>query len=136
VFVGVKATALIPLGLLAAGALLVGLAALEGGAHLAVVVVIPVVYGESWLFGAGVLFLIAGLFTIPLAFERDERPRSPGSGSAPVPPGGAGGFVLIGPVPIFFGSWRGVSPRTRVILAVVGAALLVVLVGLFLLARG
>lgn len=128
-------TAWVPAVLLAAGAAFVAVAALDGGVRFAVVVVLPVFYGGSWEFGVGLLLLVAGLFTLPLAFGVVEVPEVDGPGPAPPPPGGAGGLVLIGPVPIFFGSWRGVSARARILVAVLGAALLVGAVTLLVFGR-
>ena len=121
--------ALVPVGLLGLGAVLVGLAALQGGAELALVVVVPVIVGRSLEFVVGVLCLVAGLFTLPLLFgpgegedELDPRTDAPGT------TGGVGGLVLVGPVPIFFGSWKGVSTRIRVAAAIFGAAVVVTVV--------
>jgi uncharacterized membrane protein len=41
---------------------------------------------------------------------------------------GAGGVVLIGPVPIFFGSWRGANRRTKWLVAAIGGAVLILFV--------
>ena len=119
-----RAASLLPIALIVAGLALVALAVADGGASLALVVVLPVLYGRSLEFVAGVLLFVAGLFALPLAFgpvapaeagpEEDTAPSS----------GGSGGLVLIGPVPILWGSWKGVSPRTRVLLAVLGGAIL------------
>ncbi len=131
-----RSWALVPAGLLGAGAVLVAVAALQGGTELAIVVVVPVVYGRSLEFVAGVLLLVAGLFTLPLAFEPGEEPEPPAPGTArPGTPGGSGGLVLIGPVPIFFGSWKGVSTRTRVIAAILGGVVLVVAILVLVLFR-
>ena len=127
---------LVPAVLLGAGAVLVAVAALQGGAELAIVLVVPVIFGRSLEFVGGVFLLVAGVFTLPLAFEPagEAEPAAPGS-----PPsrasGGSGGLLLIGPFPIFFGSWKGVSPRTRVIAAVVGGGALVVAVLVLVLFR-
>jgi uncharacterized protein (TIGR00304 family) len=133
----VRAGAFVPLALLVAGAVLVGAAVAAGGASLAIVVVVPVVSGRSLEFVAGVLLLIAGLFTLPLALgpveERDGSDLADDAGSAS---GGSGGVVLIGPVPIFFGRWKSVSFRTRLVAAVVGALVLVGAVAVFVLVRG
>jgi uncharacterized protein (TIGR00304 family) len=122
----VRRWAALPFGLLAVGAALVVVALLEGGAQLALVVVVPVVFGGSLEFVLGVLLVVAGLFCLPLAFEGDrssDREEVPPAG--PSASAGSGGLVLIGPVPIFFGSWKGVATRTRVVVAVIGALVLV-----------
>lgn len=119
-----RVRALLPIALLVAGVGLLSAAVVAGGASLAIVLVVPVVAGRSLEFVLGVLLLVAGLFCLPLAFEPFEE--SPGPGGAPASEGsGAGGFVLIGPIPIFFGQWRSVSPRTRWAIAIVGGVALV-----------
>lgn len=121
-----RAAALVPVLLLAAGVGLVAVALAEGGASLALVLVVPVVVGRSLEFALGVLLLIAGLLTLPLAFPPPATSDEVGAGS---PPGGAssdvGGLVLIGPVPIFFGRYRSLPTRTRVLVAILGALALV-----------
>ena len=115
---------------LAAGALVAGVALLadavaRGDASLALVVVFPVLTGSSAEFLGGTILLVAGIFALPFAlagpFEHvalepaDVPENAPKSGTS-------GGLLLVGPVPIFFGSWRGVSRRTRWVVALVGAA--------------
>jgi uncharacterized membrane protein len=124
--------ALVPSSLLVVGASLVALAALQGGAELAIVVIVPVIVGRSLEFVAGVLLLVAGIFTLPLAFEPDEADDAPTTPrAAPPASGGAGGLVLVGPVPIFFGTWKGASSRAWILAAVAGAVLFVAAVVLF-----
>ncbi len=129
---------LVPVGLLAAGAAVVVIAVLRGEATAGLLVVFPFVVGQSALLLLGVGLLIAGFLTLPLAFALER--------TGPLPPaepattgerrGTSGGLVLIGPIPIFFGSWKNVSRRTRIAAAAVGAAVLIVLaVGLALVFR-
>ena len=114
------------------GITLVVVSVVQGGATVSLVVIIPVVSGSSATFVAGVALVIAGFLALLLAFSGpwplEEAPLGPdaqgtSSGKAA---GGAGGFVLIGPVPIVFGSWRGISRRDRWRLALVGAVVLIV----------
>jgi uncharacterized membrane protein len=105
--------------LLATGVAAVVGALLTGGAGAAIVVVVPVVFGSSLLFLAGVLLLIAGLFTLLFAFGGVE-PAAVTSG----PRTGSGGLLLVGPVPIFWGSARGASRSLRVVAALAGGVLL------------
>ena len=120
--------------LLVAGVALIALSVAQGGASVALVVIIPVVSGSSATFLAGVVLLLVSFVALALAFSGgwEEEPPLPARGTAPAAPaprsGGAGGFVLIGPVPIVFGSWRGVSRKVRALLALVGAVILIVVV--------
>jgi uncharacterized protein (TIGR00304 family) len=122
------------LALLLAGAGLIVDAVLRGGALVSLVVIVPVVTGSSGEFLLGVLLLIVGLLLLPfgLMLSNEGTPRSEDLPSAAET--GAGGVVLIGPVPVFFGSWRGVSRRTRWIVAAVGGTAVILLVVAWVLA--
>ena len=116
---------------LVAGAALVFAAVLEGRATLSLIVIVPVVSGASGEFLLGVALLVLGLFLLPwgLAEPEGDEPLLPAPApSEGGPTSGAGGVILLGPVPVFFGSWRNVSRRTRWIAALVGAAVLVLFV--------
>ncbi|HYA54322.1 MAG TPA: DUF131 domain-containing protein [Thermoplasmata archaeon] len=117
-----------------AGAACVALSIAEGGASIALVVVIPVISGSSAAFVVGVALVIAGfvamLFAASANWPEEPETAPPSTGdttatSTSQRSGSAGGFVLIGPVPIVFGSWRGISRRDRWLLALVGAAVLI-----------
>jgi uncharacterized membrane protein len=122
--------------LLLVGGGLVAYSVLNGTAHLYLLVVIPVVSGGSVGFLLGVLMLALGILLLPWsllgpaeATTSEPRARGP-AGSAPGET--SGGVILVGPIPFFFGSWRGPS-RTRYLAAVAaGVVLLVVVVALFL----
>jgi uncharacterized membrane protein len=137
----VKALLAVAVSALAAGVALVVYSAVEGGASVALFLVFPVVSGSSLSFLAGVLLVFVGFVLLPFALaggwdEAEPLPRSPSPGPPTAKGGGVGGFVLIGPVPIVFGSWKGVSRRTRWLLALAGAFLLTLaIVALVLLAR-
>jgi len=127
--------------LIAGGALLVD-ATLHGRASLSLVVIVPVLSGGSGEFLLGVVLLLVGLFLLPLAFwEPAENPAAvvpPEEPEATPPSLGTvgGGVVLIGPIPLFFGGWKNVSRRARLLAAIVGTAILVLLVaGYFLAVR-
>jgi uncharacterized protein (TIGR00304 family) len=133
----------IALGALAAlvgGAALVIDAVLHGRASLLLVVIVPVFSGSSVEFLLGVVLLVVGFFLVPLTVwePSDHEPLSPPAERPAVPPPrtgvAGGGLVLVGPVPIFFGAWKNGSRRVRLLAALVGAALLVLLVVGFLVA--
>ncbi|HYB79342.1 MAG TPA: DUF131 domain-containing protein [Thermoplasmata archaeon] len=130
-----KASLIAAAALWVAGIVLVVLAVIRGGATVSLVLIVPVVSGDSVDFLLGVVLIIAGFVALLFAAveggpEGERTPteavRASASGSS-----GAGGVVLIGPIPIVFGSWRGLSRRARWMLALVGAAVLIV-VGLAL----
>jgi uncharacterized membrane protein len=139
----VRARSAVPVALLVAGVALVADAVLRGGATVSLVVVVPVVSGDSAEFLLGIVALVAGFLSLPFLLGEAVDPGEPTLASeppsaAPVPSEGptTGGLVLVGPVPIFFGSWRNVSTRTRWAVALVGALVLVLfLVGVWLALR-
>ncbi len=120
-----RVAVLAALGVLAAGVALVVDSAARGEATVSLVLIFPVLSGDSPEFVAGVGLVVAGLFATPLAWAYsevdDESPdrRRPAAG----PGEGFGGVVLVGPVPIVFGGWRGLSRRARWGLAPVGLGL-------------
>lgn len=118
--------------LFVAGLALVALSVAQGGASITLVVIIPVISGSSLTFLGGVVLLLAGflalLFSYSGGWEEESSSLSPGATPTTTGTGGAGGLVLVGPVPIVFGSWRGVSRRVRGMLALLGAVLLIVVV--------
>lgn len=127
-----RRASIVPVVLLVAGAGLVTVAVLAGGASVSLLLIVPVVTGRSAEFLLGVVLLLAGLFLLPWlwAGEVEEAPpleseavRGPAGNSSV----GGGGVVLIGPVPIFFGGWRHLPRRARVAVALVGGVVLVVL---------
>ena len=116
---------------------------LRGGAHVALVVIVPVVSGQSGEFLLGVALLIAGFLALPWLLFEAEPPEGPLEGHAggmtsppPRAPStvGGGGLLLIGPVPILFGGWRNVSRRARWWLALAGGVMVVAFFAAVLLA--
>jgi len=108
----VRPSAVVGAVLLAVGGTLFVLGLLQGGTSFAIVVVVPVFFTRSWELAVGVLLLTLGLFALlyavsePVAFA-PSLPDAGGSG------GGSAGLLVIGPVPIFFGSWTRLSVRAR-----------------------
>jgi uncharacterized protein (TIGR00304 family) len=122
--------------MLLAGAALIGYAVERHAASLVLVVIIPVVTGSSLAFLGGVLLLFLGLATLPWAFAADEedrrmqsRPRAGATGTGSG--GGSGGVVVVGPFPIFFGSWRQPSRAVYWLAVALALAFFILFVALF-----
>ena len=99
------------LAVLLAGIALIVAAVLQGAARASIVVIFPVLTGSSFGFLLGTLLVFAGVLGLFLgAAEDGSASADPRAGD---PGGGAGGVVLIGPFPIFFGSWSGPGRRPR-----------------------
>lgn len=118
-----------PIALLLGFGLLV-LAVMSGGAHVFLLLIVPVVTGASLTFYLGTVLVVLGFLSLPLLASGEAAPPAPRHGAPPRAEGGwsdgAGGIVLLGPFPIFFGSWKSVSTRTRWLAALAGAILLAV----------
>lgn len=131
-----RGAAVLPVVLFLAGGALIAVAALTGGASGGFVVIVPFLVGNSAAFVLGILLCIAGFFTLPLLVSADDDDGiTPGS----TPPGGRlsterGGVLIVGPVPIFFGSWRRLSTRARALVSAIAIALFVLVVLVFLVA--
>ena len=125
----------------ALGLALIVLSIGEGGASVFLVVIVPVVTGSSFTFLAGVVLLFVGIALAMLAFPVEwvdhAPPPTPRADESPGSSGGVGGVVMIGPVPIVFGSWRGtLSRRARWMLVLAGAAAATVAVSLAVVGLG
>jgi uncharacterized membrane protein len=123
----------VPVAILIAAVLLIGDAVVRGTASVALFVFIPVLSGDSTEFLLGVVLLLVGFLSIPLAFLSGYEAAVVATPIAPrargeTPSGEVGGLILIGPFPFFFGSWKNVSLRTKLVAAVVGVLLLVAVV--------
>ena len=120
-----RAATLVPVALLGLGVALVAEAVASGGATLSLVVVFPVVSGRSPEFLLGVVALVLGIGS---AFVVGASPSPSGGAVRPsgeadaLESGQEGGFLLIGPVPILFGSFRSISRRAYWALVLLGAA--------------
>jgi uncharacterized membrane protein len=126
----------VPPALLIAGASLIAYAVATGQARFYLVLIIPVVTGDSVALVLGAVLLVVGFLLIPWSFSGvaedppANRPHAPGvtAGSEPT----SGGLLLVGPVPFFFGSWRTHS-RARYWVAVgLGLALILAFAALLL----
>ena len=121
---------------LLAGGLLVAYAAMRGDVRVGLFLIVPFVYGTGLAPFLGMLLVMAGLFMLAVSsFTGMLPPRgawAEDDGRAGPPAGGAasgerwqsrsrhGGVVLLGPIPIVWGSDRRILPW----MVAAGAALL------------
>ncbi|MGQ9587164.1 MAG: TIGR00304 family membrane protein [Thermoplasmata archaeon] len=127
----------IPIAFFVAGACLIGEAVVAGEADVSLVVVFPVFTGSSAVFLLGTVLIllsfivgfvmlaigpvgVEGTRTEPLITERKEQPDRRTQ---------YGGLVLIGPLPIAFGSDKNLA----LLMLVLGVVLLIILLGTFVL---
>ncbi len=123
--------AALPFRVVATGAALVVTAVRTGSASVNLLFVVPVVSGRSPAILRGAAHLVLGLFLLPLLAVARERPDDR-AGETPYAPTRSrsddsprgGGVILVGPVPILFGTWRGLSSRARWALAITGGVVL------------
>ena len=123
------------------GIALLGYAVASGEANVAIVVFIPVVYGSGIMAFLGMICIIAAIFLGFLGVanrfvgeEEDEPERSTSKTRPPQPTQykpqksvKGGGVVLIGPIPVIFGS----DTRMAVILAILAIILIIAVAFLF-----
>lgn len=131
----------IPVAFLAAGVASLVAAVATGEATVYLVLVVPVLAGSSGLLLLGIVLLFLGFFTLPLGFPGESEEGRGGILPEPAPgmprpatppaPAGSGGVILLGPVPLFFGSFRNPSPRVYWLAVLVGAVVLAVVLGFF-----
>ncbi len=97
--------------------------------------VLPYLYGGTALGALSILAVVAGVVLLLVDQVRRSVPEaqdSPTQGAAPTKPKSEwGGVIIVGPVPIVFGS----APRITLIAMVIAAALLTAVLILFLLVR-
>lgn len=120
--------------LLVSGIGLLAVGFMTGGAHFALIVIIPVIYGSSLYVAAGGALLVFGIFLTFLGgaatagYTGDDGPLPSSASSAGGSKTSYGGFLLIGPVPIVFGNRGSWLPYLLVMgLITVLAVILVVL---------
>jgi len=125
--------------MIVAGAALLVYCIAIGEMQVALVLIVPVVFGSSILGILVIGLIIAGVFVaIADSFLSSERESSPDrlpnedglTGTAQRK--GFGGVVLIGPIPIVFGS----SKRMALLAAVIAVIILVLMVLSFFFSRG
>jgi uncharacterized protein (TIGR00304 family) len=127
---------LISISILVAGTSLVVFSVASREADVSLVVVFPVVSGSGILFLAGVALVVVGMLLGFLLLATAQNRLIPGtedaarSGRSVEERSKYGGVVLIGPVPIVFGS----DTRIAYLMLAVAAVTLILIVGLALLA--
>ncbi len=109
------------------GVILVAISVLTGEARVAIVIIIPVIYGAGVLMLGGILCVIAGFFLMFYSGsmggpQNDEETTGQATAERKV-----GGVLMIGPIPIIFGS----DKKTALIAAAI--ALIVMALTLLLL---
>ncbi len=129
---------LIPIGILVAGLALVAVSVVSGDAEVSLAVVFPVISGSDPLFLIGVAFIVTGMltgFALFFAPLRGSELQSEHLGQDDVGGGTEGrstkygGVILIGPVPIAFGS----SARIAYMMLAVAVGIVILLLVLALL---
>jgi uncharacterized protein (TIGR00304 family) len=109
------------IALMAIGAMALIAAVATGEAQFALVVIVPIIYGSGALVGGAILAIFAGVLLLFLSLS----PHDPGAEGkpdegAPRAKSEWGGVILIGPVPIIFGSAGQLrDPRVLAILVIV-----------------
>lgn len=114
---------------------LLGASLAVGESRLFLFLIFPIVEIGGWVGALGAILLLAGLFALFLSFATvAHEPRAPpfprsAGGTPPTAARRFGGVVFVGPIPIVFGSDRGVASWMMIL----GAVLLVLLIAWFLL---
>jgi len=126
------------LGLLIAGVLMTVLGVLGGDIVMGLALFfIPYLQSSTWLGASAIALIFAGIAVLML-----DRVRSLGSRAAPMeegasksidgqPKGEFGGVVLVGPVPIIFGTGNRAALWALIAMAVVVMAMMLILLFLF-----
>lgn len=126
----------IPIAVFLGGIVCIAAAVGIGEAEVDLVLVFPVFSGSSPLFLLGIALIVLSFFVgfAMLAMaksELDHHLTGPGTGERPAPSRKTsyGGVVLIGPVPIAFGS----DKKIAVTMLIIGIAAFIVLVSILLM---
>ncbi len=128
----------VPVGLFAGGVVLIAAAVAAGEAEVSLLVVFPVFSGSSPLFLLGTLLIVMS-FIVGFLMLALGQMQAGGAGNWPIDGAretgapvstkkGFGGVVLVGPVPIAFGSDR----RIALIMLIVGIVLAIVFLGVLI----
>lgn len=128
-----RPTLWIPIAMFLAGVAAIAFAVATGEADVSLIIIFPVFSGSSLLFLVGTLLLISSFISgfALMATEYGEpldkadiAPKKTGNGSRKSRTE-FGGVVLVGPIPIAFGS----DKRMAMIMLIVGIVLAVILLG-------
>lgn len=126
----------IPTIILVSGISCIVAAAVGGEADVRLFLIFPVISGSSWLFLLGTLLIVLSFFVgfamIAVGGTGDDQPQ-PGSVDSRSPATTRketiyGGVVMVGPIPIAFGS----SKNMAIFMLMVGIALALVFLGALL----
>lgn len=128
---------LVPVSIFVAGIACIAMAVATGEAEVNLVLIFPVFSGSSGLFLLGVVLIIVSFLVgfAMLAMTQAEVSRQNAGALREIPEHGTGtrteygGVIMVGPVPIAFGS----NKKIATIMLVLGVAAVLVLVGLILL---
>jgi len=126
----------VPICLLAAGLSLVVVSVANGEADVSLVVVFPVISGSGPLFLIGVALVVTGILSGFMLIAATTYSPAPGPGDSSWGDGTGekrskyGGIVLIGPVPIVFGS----NARIAYVMLAVAVGIVMLVLALALLA--
>jgi uncharacterized protein (TIGR00304 family) len=110
--------------LIALGIVLVAISVLTGEARVALVLIIPVIYGGGLLLLGGIICVVAGFL---LLFASSTGVEDGETGAQPASERKSGGVLLIGPIPIIFGSDRKIALIAAAIALIVMALLIILL---------
>ncbi|MEM2899984.1 MAG: DUF131 domain-containing protein [Thermoplasmata archaeon] len=118
---GSKKLLFVSLSLLTAGLIMLIVASIRGEISIALIVIFPVIFGSGLFAFFGMLSIIAGIFLLfinfaigRIPFEKPEKEVIYDTSEHAK----GGGLILIGPIPIVFGSDAKVT-KTMLILAIV-----------------
>lgn len=131
----VRKLLLIPIAMFLSGIACTAAAVAIGDAEVQLVIVIPLISGTGWLFVLGVVLIMASFvlgFVLAASFMREEAEGSGVPPSLTGHPGEGvqrresryGGVILIGPVPIVFGSDKNIALIMLAIAVAVAAIVL------------
>ncbi len=122
-----------PFGLFAAGLAMVAAAVLAGDAEVDLVVIIPVVSGSGPMMLSGVALIVLGFLAGFAALAtggtwEEGRPLPENRNDKDRPQARYGGLVMIGPIPIAFGSDRTLTIVMMLAGMVIAAMVIIALV--------